>query len=199
LTLFYDLQHLSFECSRCLIKELAINMLMININKKWKQSYKKGEYMRLCTFCSKPMKKKGHLCGSCVSMINKINQYREKIPKNGKMKKDAPYKISQRKVKFLIDHVIKSYDSDIVLRWFNGLHYHDWFTFIPGNSRVASQYKKNIRATNREYVSMDIKIPKDVHISVELPYIPIEFQKNNSFQSRIIEGERDICSSNHNC
>ncbi|PGK52033.1 hypothetical protein CN918_30040 [Priestia megaterium] len=143
--------------------------------------------MKLCTFCTKPIKKKGHLCGSCVSIMNQINQSREKVTKNGDMKKGVAYKISQRKVKFLIDHVIKSYDSDLILRWFNELHYYDWFTYIPTGSHVARQHKKNVREKNHEYVGLDKKIPKDVSVTVELPYIPLEFKKSIHFNQELVK------------
>ena len=133
------------------------------------------------------MKKKGHLCGSCVSMMNQINQNREKVPKSGDMKKGVAYKISQRKVKFLIDHVIKSNDSDVIIRWFNKLHYYDWFTYIPEGPHVVRQYKKSVRATNHEYISIDKKIPNDVYVAVELPYIPIEFKKPIHYNQELVK------------
>ncbi len=144
--------------------------------------------MKLCTFCSKPIKKKGHLCGNCVTMMNKINQGREKMPsaKKGGRKKGVAYKISQKKVKYLIDHVIKSSDSNTIIKWFNELHYYDWLTFIPESSMVATQYKKSIREVNRDYVSKDKKIPRDVHLPTALPYILIEFKKPIHYNQELV-------------
>lgn len=144
--------------------------------------------MKLCTFCSKPMKKKGHLCGSCVTMMNKINDGREKISgkKTAEMKKGIAYKISQSKVKFIIDHVIKSNDSELVIKWFNELHYYDWFRFIPNGSRIPSQHKKDIRKTNLEYASEEKKIPKNIDISSELPYVAIEFKKPCHYNQELV-------------